>query len=163
MSNYPDNQNDKNNWQEKKKELMREKNPSLFADNDNDEDKNKTQESKSNSKNNFERKDDESFDDYINRIRSQYQYDPRPDLTEDSQLWEKILKIAEARDEKAYNILHGFRCGGAKLEVKNNKVIMQPRIGENHLWQSQQEYNKDRKEWLMPLRESIGEIFDSLN
>ena len=160
MNNHPENHKN-NDWQEKKKKLMREKNPSLFADND--EDKNKTQESKSNSKNKLERKDDESFDDYITRIRSEYQYDPRPDLKEDSQLWEKILKIAEGIDEKAYHILHGFRCGGAKLEIKNGKINMKPRIGKNHLWQSQMEYNKDRKEWLMPLRESIGEIFNTVD
>ena len=155
-----DNPEDKNNdWQEKKKKLMREKNPSLFADND--EEKNK--ENKSTSENEFDRKDDESFDDYIKRIRSIYKYDPRPDLIEDSQLWKKILKIAEITDEKAYHILHGFRCGGAKLEIKNGKVNMKPRIGEDHLWQSQEEYNKDRKEWLMPLRESIGEIFNTVD
>ena len=160
MNNHPENHKN-NDWQEKKKKLMREKNPSLFADND--EDKNKTQESKSNSENNFERKDDESFDDYIKRVRLIYKYDPRPDLKEDSQLWEKILKIAEGIDEKTYHILHGFRCGGAKLEIKNDKVNMKPRIGKNHLWQSQEEYNKDRKQWLMPLRESISEIFGAID
>ena len=40
---------------------------------------------------------------------------------------------------------------------------MKPRIGENHLWQSQKEYNKNRKKWLMPLRESISEIFNTLD
>ena len=121
---------DNNDWKKKKEEIMKDRIPSLFVDK-NEEKKDK--ESKSSTKNEFERKDDESFDDYIKRIRSIYKYDPRPDLIEDSQLWKKILKIAEITDEKAYHILHGFRCGGAKLEIKNNKVNMKPRIGENHL------------------------------
>lgn len=40
---------------------------------------------------------------------------------------------------------------------------MKPRIGENYLWQSQKEYNKDRKQWLMPIRKSISYIFDDLD
>ena len=84
-------------------------------------------------------------------------------LKEDSQLWGKILKIAEVIDEKAYYILHGFRCGGAKLDIKKGKVNMKPRIGEKHLWRSQKEYNKDRKQWLMPLKESISEIFGAMD
>ena len=150
---------DNNDWKKKKEEIMKDRIPSLFVDKN--EEKNK--ENKSTSENEFERKDDESFANYIKRVRSKYQYEPRPDLKEDFQSWEKILKIAEVIDEKAYHILHGFRCGGAKLEIKNNKVNMKPRIGEDYLWQSQEEYNKDRKEWLMPLRESIGEIFNTVD
>ena len=155
---------DNNDWKKKKEEIMKDRIPSLFKEKDSKQNsaENADENSYSN-KDNFERKDDEAFDDYITRIRSEYQYDPRPDLTEDSQLWKKILKIAEITDEKAYHILHGFRCGGAKLEIKNNKVNMKPRIGEDYLWQSQEEYNKDRKEWLMPLRESIGEIFNTVD
>ena len=40
---------------------------------------------------------------------------------------------------------------------------MKPRIGQNHLWQFQEEYNKDRKHWwIMPFRGSISEIFDAV-
>ena len=48
----------------------------------------------------------------------------------------------------------------SKIEIKNGKINMKPLIGEKYLWQSQEEYNHDRKQWLMPLRESISEIFD---
>ena len=156
---------------------MEEKIPSLFEDNDNNKEEvgennegDKTNKGESdneleseNETAQFERKEDENFDEFLNRIRSQYKYDPRPDLTEDSQLWEKVLRNAATKDNKVYSILHGFRCGGAKLEIKNNKVNMKPRIGEKYLWQSQDEYDKDRKEWLMPLRESISEIFDAVD
>jgi hypothetical protein len=148
-----------NNWEEKKKEIMESRIPSQSKKQDHD----KSQESKSSNENDFERKDDEPFNNYIKRIRSKYMYDPRPDLKEDSRLWEKVLKKAETKDNRVYFILHGFRCGGAKLEIKDDKVNMKPRIGENYLWQSRKEYNKDRNQWLMPLKVSISEIFDAFD
>ena len=158
---------DNNDWQEKKKELKENKLSSSFEEKESEQseqndNKNAEEEKINSNEDKVEIKDDESFEDYITRIRSKYKYDPRPDLEEDSQLWKKILKLAEGIDKKAYHILHGFRCGGAKLEIKNDKVNMKPRIGKNHLWQSQEEYNKDRKQWLMPLKDSISEIFDAL-
>ncbi|MCF8001701.1 MAG: hypothetical protein K9K76_07600 [Halanaerobiales bacterium] len=146
-----------NNWEEKKKEVMKNKIPSFFEEN-----KVKNEENESDKEEKLERKDEESFEDYIKRLQTEYKYDPRPDLKEDSQLWQKVLKTAEKIDKKAYYILHGFRCGGAKLKTENGEITMISRTGRKHLWQSKKEYMKDRKKWLIPLRKSISEIFNSV-
>lgn len=143
---------------------MKNKIPSLFEEKDSEHNDDKSDEDQdekiSSDKNELERKDNESFNNYIDRLRAKYKYAPRPDLKENSQLWKQVLKTAEKIDKKAYYILHGFRCGGAKLKTINDEITMVPRTGENYLWQSREEYMKDRKKWLMPLRESISEIFN---
>ncbi len=46
-------------------------------------------------------------------------FDPRPDLSEDSPLWSEVLGEAEG-DKNLFGLLHGLRCGGGRLEVREN-------------------------------------------
>lgn len=47
--------------------------------------------------------------------------DPRPDLVEDTDLWERVLTMAKETDpapgteRSLFGLLHGLRCGGARL------------------------------------------------
>lgn len=73
---------------------------------------------------------------------------PRPDLKEDYDLWRTLFQETDY-NSKAYTILHGFRCGGAKLMWDDERLRMKPRTGENALWDSKEEYKEDRDRWLM--------------
>lgn len=52
--------------------------------------------------------------------------DPRKDLKRDTMFWELVLTCATAyNDKQVYGNLHGFRCYGAQLELKNNNLLFQ--------------------------------------
>lgn len=52
--------------------------------------------------------------------------DPRPDLREDSWLWERLLPWSYGADggqeESLFGALNGFRCGGARLQLDGEGV-----------------------------------------
>ena len=46
--------------------------------------------------------------------------DPRQDLKQDSMLWELVLNCATLyKDQQIFGNLHGFRCAGSQLCIKN--------------------------------------------
>lgn len=111
--------------------------------------------------------------------------DPRPDLREDHILWASVLITAQKLDVKflaertfttkpdqssqpptdlpcggsIFGLLHGLRCGGAKLEKLENgnlKLDYEPLLGTNGgAW------DKDvlLKDWLMPFRQEMSTVF----
>ncbi len=99
------------------------------------------------------------LDKYLQKHREQNRYDPRPDLTKDHEYWVAVLKQAEQEGNDTYGILHGFRCAGAKLVLKDNKLVMEPRLGKNNLWQSKEEYEDDKEYWLVPRTMQIFRVF----
>ncbi len=46
-----------------------------------------------------------------------YELDPRPDLFADHAEWAAILDMAHQEGDEIWGILHGLRCGGAKLSA----------------------------------------------
>lgn len=90
--------------------------------------------------------------------------DPRQDLTEDSQLWQAVLKVAIGKDYSVYGVLHGIRCAGGKLALTDGELRLLPRYGNSEVtsitgpghWQD------IRKEWLLPHKEQISRIFDTV-
>ena len=88
--------------------------------------------------------------------------DPRPDLERDSNLWELFISITYLADEQLAYILHGFRCGGARLLKSNNGYVMRPEFNHNSLWDNQVEYEQDRKKFLMPYAEKIVDCLNRL-
>ena len=85
--------------------------------------------------------------------------DPRPDLEADSELWQELLAgCYEAENKSGYltGILHGFRCGGCRLEYSDSKgsYTIRPEVG-GHNWKSEQEYNDLRDSWLKPHADRI--------
>jgi len=52
--------------------------------------------------------------------------DPRKELEQDSLLWQAVLGCASAyKDKQIYGNLHGFRCSGARLILKENILTLQ--------------------------------------
>lgn len=81
--------------------------------------------------------------------------DPRPDLQEDTKLWNKLLNMAT--DDLKYT-LHGFRCAGARLINTNAGYVMRPEFNKNSLWDNQAEYDRDKNKFLV----EHGKVFVSL-
>lgn len=79
--------------------------------------------------------------------------DPRPDLREDSRLWEAVLSAAD--DPMLRGLLHGLRCAGARLERRPSgslKLDYRPLLG---IW-GEEELLRD---WLEPNRAGIAATF----
>lgn len=101
-----------------------------------------------------------NFETYIKDLREKNRYDPRQDLWEDSNYWKIVLKEAEKVSQEVYGVLHGFRCGGAKLTYKEDKIKMRPRLGSRHSWETKQDYLKDKKEFLIEHKQDIIKVFN---
>jgi hypothetical protein len=86
--------------------------------------------------------------------------DPRPDLTNDTELWITFLMIALIVDEQLAYILHGFRCAGARLIKANAGYVLRPEFNKDSLWDNQGEYDRDKKQYLMVYG---NKIIDCLN
>jgi hypothetical protein len=100
-----------------------------------------------------------NFETYIRDLREKNRYDPRQDLWEDSNYWKIVLKEAEKISQEVYGFLHGFRCGGAKLNFSDGKIKMRPRLGSRHAWETKQKYEKDKKEFLVEHKQDIIKVF----
>lgn len=86
--------------------------------------------------------------------------DPRLDLTNDTKLWIIFLAIAMLVDEQLAHILHGFRCAGARLLKSNSEYVLRPEFNKDSLWDNQDEYDQDKKQYLMVYG---NKIIDCLN
>jgi len=85
--------------------------------------------------------------------------DPRSDLAEDHLRWVAVLSMAWHRDRDLWGLLHGLRCGGARLETKRAsdgremfRLDYRPLLD---VW-SEKEL---RSQWLEPYREAIKRLF----
>lgn len=84
--------------------------------------------------------------------------DPRPDLAEDSVLWEALLGWAARHDPGAgteaslFGLLHGLRCGGCRLVRRPDGRL---RLNYTALLDGWDE-TELREHWLMPNRQGIA-------
>ncbi len=85
--------------------------------------------------------------------------DPRPDLEEDHRDWVAVLAKAwqdvDAQGNRpTWGLLHGLRCGGARLEVRQGKRGPHYRLDYEPLLDT---WDKDEllREWLEPNRDRI--------
>jgi hypothetical protein len=98
------------------------------------------------------------LDKYLNNLRNKNKYDPRNDLTQDSNLWQWVLKVAEKYDKKVFGTLHGFRCLGCQLSLnKKNHLVLNPSKECNN-----KEWFEYRQEWLIPITQDIKNIFSKV-
>lgn len=108
--------------------------------------------------------------------------DPRPDLTEDSELWSRLLTLAKVETERLNNkttvkqeqtgsffgVLHGFRCAGTRLrrsETGSGMYVLRPDIdptGER-AWMNEAEYKQFCMRYLAPWEESLIKILKILS
>mgnify|MGYP001175584185 CR=1 FL=1 len=82
--------------------------------------------------------------------------DPRPDLKEDSALWDALLRIAETRNEQFAGVLNGFRCGGTRVRKGKSGWVLRPDIDPTGraAWESQDEYDEFKERFLKPYIEN---------
>lgn len=123
---------------------------------------------------------DRLIDQYLGKEKDQEQkygteldhtIDPRPDLSEDSELWSELLTIANSfhpnekeKNKKFCLVLHGMRCGGTRLRQGKNGWVLRPDIDPTGrvAWISQEEYeyfrDKYLKEWMIWLKFSLKRL-----
>jgi hypothetical protein len=91
--------------------------------------------------------------------------DPRPDLAEDSELWLWLLVEADTISGKLFEVLHGFRCGGARIRQGKTGYIIRPELdqtGKTSIWKTQRDYEKERDRWLRPFIKEISVLLKNL-
>ncbi len=88
--------------------------------------------------------------------------EPRPDLKEDSKLWQLVLRTAAVRSHKVYGVLHGIRCIGGRLELNAGNLKLLPRYGDPKVTgiNGKEDWQDIRSRWLLPCKEQISAIFD---
>lgn len=87
--------------------------------------------------------------------------DPRPDLAEDHDLWQRLLPLAYEEDGEAthgaFGALHGLRCCGGRLLPKEGggyKLAGDP--GEKDAWPG------IKQRFLLPKREVMAKLLQQL-
>ena len=88
--------------------------------------------------------------------------DPRPDLSGDSALWDRLLSLAAQRSSFLAATLHGFRCQGTIITtLPSGRYALRPLIGDNG-WPSEEAYTRDKAAWLEPYRNEIALLLRTL-
>lgn len=84
-----------------------------------------------------------------------------PKLAEDHPLWARVMQeaywLAKEKGEKymdVFTALHGFRCGGARLEVNQTGVLQMKR----GYWE-EKSYVQFKAEYLAPFKDEVAKIF----
>jgi len=85
--------------------------------------------------------------------------DPRPDLEGDHRRWVTALALAWYRNRPLWSLLHGLRCGGARLQLLVDrdgreffKLDYRPLL---EAWDEKEL----REKWLIPFREPMRDLF----
>jgi hypothetical protein len=88
-------------------------------------------------------------------------WDPRPDLTGDSELWARLLAMAYDLDgdspDGLFGALHGLRCMGAGLVVIGGKAKLV------HGEMPQMDYDADRTTYLLQHQTALIELLSRLD
>lgn len=82
----------------------------------------------------------------------QYDCDPRPDLIEDSWVWDWLLARLSG---EAQALFHGFRCLGFRIRSRGERVVLVPTILPDLGFSSEAEYQEFRARWMVPNRELL--------
>lgn len=79
--------------------------------------------------------------------------DPRPDKVSDHKHWKDVLHNAWHADQDLYGVLHGVRCGGAKIALTETSFMLLPDEWEQGQW------DDIKRKYLMPHQKKIVEVF----
>jgi predicted component of type VI protein secretion system len=86
--------------------------------------------------------------------------DPRPDLTDDSNRWERLLTLAyqlpETDMDGVYGTLLGFRCMGARIFQINGRFQI------THGEIDAEQYKRDRETYLVPVGAKVAALMAKL-
>lgn len=84
-----------------------------------------------------------------------YPLDPRPDLEEDSRLWNELLSKAASYGSQLQGILDGFRCAGTRIvRLSSGSYALRPEISET-CWESKKRYEEEKQKWLVPYSKEL--------
>jgi len=86
--------------------------------------------------------------------------DPRPDLPEDSFMWEQLMNLASS-DQQIGQLLFALRCHGMRLVRGNTSWVMRPEIRPD-CFTSQEEYEELKTKWLVPHGQQITRLLKML-
>jgi hypothetical protein len=90
-------------------------------------------------------------------------HDPRPDLTEDSRLWSKLLALAWDSDgPDLFFTLHGFRCNSLRLIKGAKGYVLRPEFDARSGWIDKADYEAARDKDLMPHRDEVARLLRGL-
>lgn len=89
--------------------------------------------------------------------------DPRPDIKADHEDWVDMLQNclvwAGLKDgKKLWGVLHGLRCGGARIQRVKGELGYKLLPG-NEDWKQETDWQRIRKEHLDPVRNDLVELF----
>ena len=96
-------------------------------------------------------------------------YDPRPDLTADTRVWQALLELAFLLDGEApdglFGALHGVRCCGARLVPSDGTGLSAPGYrmapGDDYLGGARA-WDTDRQRWLVPAADVLTPMLRGL-
>ncbi len=78
---------------------------------------------------------------------SELNFDPRPDLSDDSWLWDWLLKRLSGEEQILF---HGFRCAGFRFRQRDGQVVMEPTVLPGIGFSTFEEYREFRESWMVP-------------
>lgn len=89
--------------------------------------------------------------------------DPRPDIEADHEDWVDMLQNclvwAGLKDgKKLWGVLHGLRCGGARIQRVKGELGYKLLPG-NEDWKQEAKWQRIRKEYLDEVRDDLVELF----
>jgi len=87
--------------------------------------------------------------------------DPRPDLTEDSFMWEQLMNLAAQNDYQVGQLLFALRSYGLRLMPGNVNWILRPEIRPG-CFESLAEYEELKTNWLVPHGQQITKLLKML-
>jgi hypothetical protein len=89
--------------------------------------------------------------------------DPRPDIEADHEDWVDMLQnclvwAGLKGGKKLWGVLHGLRCGGARIQRVKGELGYKLLPG-NEDWKQETDWQRIRKEHLDPVRDDLVELF----
>lgn len=85
--------------------------------------------------------------------------DPRPDLEEDHEAWQQVLRRATFQGFEVMALLHGLRQYGARLSRTQGGYKISPRYRrEGGGWTDNQEWLVDRAWHLVPAADKLEKV-----
>jgi len=105
-------------------------------------------------KNNSEILKEYFFQQYISKINEKYRFDPRPEL-EGHKIIKKILYNSYKTNQELYNTIHGLRCIGLILTIKEKKLSFS--------YDKNSSYFKSKKEFYETVGKHLGNKKNEIN
>jgi len=88
--------------------------------------------------------------------------DPRPDLTEDSEIWFSLLNLAVVTKSEAEGPLHGFRCVGTRLMRIASGWMLYYQSGVTE-FEDKAAFEEEYKQYFLPEDDAVSRDITPIN